>query len=106
LDGVIACSRGEKGWWGPGLRKESVADRGAPEKSGDGTVLNKEGFWSVGSDGQRCFASAPLKSGGEFMLKAEAGQLGFGVGMERPPRQGRRGSFQTEAYAFDFQPSY
>jgi hypothetical protein len=106
LDGVLACSRGETGWWGAGLGAERAANPPASAKVDTRGVLNKEGFWTVGADGAKCFASAPLKSGGEFILMADGGRLGFGVGLPNPPRQGKRGAFQTEAYSFDFQPSY
>jgi S1-C subfamily serine protease len=106
LDGVIACSKGQTGWWGPGVGGKPAAAKRPPGGIGEKAVLNKEGIWLVGPDGDKCFASAPLKVGGWFMLKAETGQLSFGIGLDHPPQQGQRGSFQTEAYAFDFQPSY
>lgn len=106
LDGVIACSKGQAGWWGPGLGGKRAASRGAPGWAGDKAVLNKEGVWNVGANGDKCYATAPLKSGGWFALMAQAGQMSFATGVEHPPAPGRRGSFQTEAYAFDFEPSY
>ena len=106
LDGVIACSKGQAGWWGPGVGAKQASARRPPGGIGEKAVLNKEAIWLVGPQGDKCFASAPLKVGGWFMLKAESGQLSFGIGLDRAPPQGQRGSFQTEAYAFDFQPSY
>ena len=103
LDGVLACSKGQKGWWGAGLGVRR-ADAGPQSKGG--RPLNKEGVWELGPDGAKCFASAPLKSGGEFMLMADKGGVSFGVGLDHPPREGRRGVFATEAYSFDFEPSY
>jgi S1-C subfamily serine protease len=106
LDGVIACSKGQAGWWGRGVGAKQASAKHPPGRIGEKAVLNREGIWLVGPEGDKCYASAPLKVGGWFMLKAEAGQLSFGIGLDRPPAQGQRGSFQTEAYAFDFQPSY
>jgi S1-C subfamily serine protease len=107
LDGVVACSMGKAGWWGPGVGgKPAAVARIAPAWAGDKAVLNKEGVWSLGANGDRCYASAPLKGGGWFVLMGQAGRLSFAVGLDRPPKSGRRGSFQTEAYAFDFEPSY
>jgi S1-C subfamily serine protease len=106
LDGVIACSKGQAGWWGPGVGAKQASAKRPPGGLGEKAVLNKEGVWLVGPQGDKCFASAPLKVGGWFMLKAEMGQLSFGIDLDRPPPRGERGSFQTEAYAFDFQPSY
>lgn len=107
LDGVLACSKGQAGWWGQGLGgKSGDTRRASPIPAGDKAVLNKEGIWRVGADGDRCYASASLKKGGLFILKAQAGQLTFATGVDRPLQQGRRGSFQTEAYTFEFEPSY
>jgi hypothetical protein len=106
LDGVLACSRGQAGWWGAGLGAARAENDSATQRVDPRGVLNKEGVWTVGADGEKCFGSAPLKSGGEFILMGDAGRLGFGVGLRQPPRQGRQGAFQTEAYSFDFRPSY
>ncbi|MGZ3403336.1 MAG: S1C family serine protease [Phenylobacterium sp.] len=106
LDGVLACSRGQAGWWGPGVAASQAGAKHPPGGLGEKAVLNKEGIWLVGPEGEVCFASAPLKVGGWFMLKAKTGNLSFGIDLDRAPPKGKRGSFQTEAYAFDFQPSY
>ena len=106
LDGVIACSKGQAGWWGQGVGGKPAGGRGVPAWAGDHAVLNKEGVWKVGANGDKCYATAPLKTGGWFALMGEAGQLSFATGVDHPPAQGRQGLFETEAYSFKFEPSY
>ncbi|MDB5496788.1 MAG: hypothetical protein JWP28_819 [Phenylobacterium sp.] len=73
-------------------------------------VLAKEGFWSVGAgDGRnsgRCMASVPVKGGGMFALIATQGEVTFGVTVQGRLRQGRQGVFETEAYVFNFEPTF
>jgi S1-C subfamily serine protease len=73
-------------------------------------VLAKEGFWSVGVgegvDAGRCIASVPVKAGGMFVLMADQGEVTFGFVARGRLRQGRQGLFETEAYSFDFAPTY
>jgi S1-C subfamily serine protease len=77
--------------------------------AGDDYALNKEGFWRVGrgdADSDSCIASVPTKAGPIFMLLAEAGEVSFAVGTEKPMRRGRKGVLTTEAWRFDFEPAY
>jgi S1-C subfamily serine protease len=79
----------------------------APVASRAELVPNKQGVWNVGAgeDGL-CLASAPIKSGGYFGLMAAQGEVSFGAGNDRRLRQGSQGIFETEAYSFNFKPSY
>jgi hypothetical protein len=51
LDAVIACSKGEAGWWGKGA-VEPPPDPNAPR-------FNKEGFWSLASDQKPSLLRSP-----------------------------------------------
>lgn len=103
LDGVIACSRGEKGWWGPGLGAEPASDKAAAEP-----VLNKEGFWSIatGNPGV-CAAQAQVTEHLQLRVLAAGGRMGFAVESDdKPLPKGRKGRAETDGYAFDFEPAY
>ena len=73
-------------------------------------VLAKKGFWRVGVgegvDAGRCIASVPVKAGGLFLLMADQGEVTFGFVAPGRLRQGREGLFETEAYSFNFAPTY
>ena len=79
----------------------------APVASRAELVPNKQGVWNVGADKDGlCLASAPIKSGGYFGLIAAHGEVSFGAGNDLRLRQGSQGIFETEAYSFDFKPTY
>jgi len=81
---------------------------GAGRAAADDSVLNKEGFWTVGRgepDNTSCMASLPTKGGGMFILRAEAGEVWFAVGAKAPLRSGKTAELSTEAYSFGFTPS-
>jgi hypothetical protein len=70
-------------------------------------VLNKEGFWSIDVDNGACAASMTLQGGAIFLLRAAEGQVTFGYfSLGKPIRKGKAGRIETEAYGFDFKPSY
>jgi hypothetical protein len=109
LDGLTACSKGEKGWWGAGV-DAGVADRGAAEDSSTPTlVYDKQEIWgiAVGKHPGICLAQADLGDKRWLQILAADGQLGLGVASEgdRLPR-GRKGVIKTDAYSFDFKPKY
>ena len=84
-----------------------VAVAFAPAVGSAEPVLNKEGIWTVAANKSGlCLASAPIKSGGYFGLMAKDGEVTFGAGVDRRLRQGSQGIFETEAYSFDFKPTY
>ena len=104
LDGVIACSNGESGWWGKGVsgghaeREEKPVDK-----------LNPEGFWAVEADQENktCTATAKINSRETYVLfTASEGDISFGVATGSTLRRGSKGVFETEAYSFQFTPSY
>jgi S1-C subfamily serine protease len=95
--------RGVAAW----LAAVAVAFAPAAGTAEEKPVLAKEGFWTVGADNDgRCVASVPLKGGGLFALMAQGGEVTFGVSVQNRLRQGRQGVFETEAYSFDFEPTY
>ena len=84
-----------------------VAVAFAPAVGSAEPVLDKQGIWTVGADKSGlCLARAPIKSGGYFGLIATNGGVSFGAGNDRRLRQGSQGIFETEAYSFEFKPSY
>jgi hypothetical protein len=107
LDGVVACSKGEKGWWGPGVRTERAADGPIKEAAG-APVFNKEGVWSISAgDPGVCVAQADAGDQRTLQMLAAAGRIGVAVGSEgKDLPRGRKGRVETDAYAFDFKPEY
>jgi hypothetical protein len=108
LDGVIACSRGEKGWWGPGVGAKPAAQGPAPDKLTPERVFNKEDIWSIAvrSPGV-CIAQADGDGDRQLQVLSAAGRLGLAVeSADQALPQGRKGHVETDAYAFDFKPSY
>jgi hypothetical protein len=97
LDGVVACSKGESGWWGKGV--------GA---AGPEVPLNREGIWSIslGEGGGHCVAEASAGEGVYLQFPAVAGRTGIAVATDEKMRRGRRGRVEVDGYAFDFKPGY
>jgi hypothetical protein len=80
----------------PGVASAAFEDR----------VMNKEGFWGVDVDGDSCAASMAVGDGSIFMLKGTEGQVTFAVFFAKPVRAGKKGEVRTEAYGFEFKPSF
>lgn len=75
----------------------------------DDSALNKERFWTVGrgdADSEICMATLPTKAGPILLLQAMSGEVTLVVGSRSPMRRGKKGVITTEAYSFDFTPSY
>ncbi|MFZ5721009.1 MAG: hypothetical protein ACOY5Y_16225 [Pseudomonadota bacterium] len=106
FDGVIACSQGKSGWWGPGVG----ADGQVASSEEPAPPLNAEGYWSITTgevDPGVCYAISTVDEGHVFMLIANhRGEATFAVGSESPMKLGRKGRFETDAYVFDFRPTY
>lgn len=107
FDGVIACSQGKSGWWGPGVAEADPAASGEEPAP----PLNAEGYWTImpgdPEDAGICTAVAPVDDKHVFLLIADhQGAMTFAVGSDDPMRRGRKGRFSTDAYAFDFRPGY
>lgn len=99
LDGVVACSKGEAGWWGKGV---------GPAATEPEPPLNKEGYWAIETmdDAGGCTAVATVEGGSAMVFIAFRGGLGFGVASPTDYRRGRKGRFETDAFGFDFRPHY
>jgi len=69
-------------------------------------VFNSEGVWAIDVDHGACAASRTLKDGSTFLLRAQDGQLTFGLIADTPVKVGKIGRLETEAYGFDFKPSF
>jgi hypothetical protein len=100
VDGVIACSQGQNGWWGKGVHVAD-AEPGEPQEG-----LDAAGFWRIERHAASCMAAMHVEGDLEFMLLAEDGGLGFGVGTPKPMMHGTKGVLHTEAYVFEFEPRY
>lgn len=100
LDGVVACSKGQSGWWGKGLAADTADEASLP--------VHKGGVWrmEVGPEPGFCTAVAPLADGFAFTLTAADGQMGFGVFAPKAMKRGRKGRVETDKYSFDFKPGY
>jgi S1-C subfamily serine protease len=100
LDAVVACSRGEKGWWGPGVDPDKAAEFSYGR-------WNREGVWKVGAwqDSQACHAIAEAGPGVLISFMGMPDGVSFTVEGSRI-RSGRKGVFETEAYAFVFEPTF
>lgn len=103
FDGLIACSEGKSGWWGPGLAADAQSESSAPP-------LNTEGYWAIlpaEDEPGVCSAVVPVDDDLAFMLIANhEGRMVFAVSSGEPMRRGRKGRFETDAYSFDFLPGY
>lgn len=103
LDAVVACSNGQGGWWGRGVASQAAATETEP-----GGVFNREGYWKVSANPKEesCTAVAQIRDDLYMVLVGAGDGISFGVSTGKTLRPGRKGVFQTEAYSFDFEPSY
>jgi hypothetical protein len=104
LDGVIACSNGQSGWWGKGVGAGSAAvdDAEAPP-------LHKDGFWmaaTIESTPGVCVGTAKVDDEYAFSIIVGQKAMSFGVTGTKDMRRGRKGRLQTDAYSADFRPAY
>jgi len=103
VEAVVACSKGEKGWWGEGAVQAT-----ATAIPGSDMILNKEGIWSIKvADDGVCVAHAQIDDRMFLQFLGEKGGVALGVGATsgRLPK-GRAGHVDASGYAFDFAPSY
>jgi invasion protein IalB len=101
VDAVIACSKGQSGWWGKGVRSAEAGAKAAEAPP----PLNKEGFWSVSAGANACFATMNIAGGAQFMLFGDPGGISFSV-VTKTMRRGKAGRLQVDAGSFDFTPAY
>ncbi len=113
LDGVIACSRGQAGWWGAGYRPGAPPDAAAGAGAGltgeaaDRPAMNKQGYWALeAGDGYYCVATARVGEDRVLQIVANGDDVGFAVGGEGKLPRGRAGKAETDAYAFAFTPRF
>jgi hypothetical protein len=107
LDGLVACSRGEKGWWGPGVHAASTKPASDPTFSAP--VYNKEDIWAIvaaTSHAGVCIATAQLEGDRRLQVIAREGELILAVGADNKMPRGRKGTVKTDAYTFDFKPIF
>lgn len=103
LDGVVACSKGEKGWWGAGVgATETTAEA-------DELPLHKDGFWMLSTVEDTpgvCVATAKVDDEHAFsVILGHPNAMSFGVS-GKDMRRARKGRFQTDAFTADFKPAY
>jgi len=107
LDGAVACSKGEKGWWGPGVGADPISDAPPAGKEGGEFVFNKEKMWAIATgDPGVCMAQAEVDDHIQLQILAAAGRTGLAVLSDSDLPRGRKGKVETDTYAFDFKPSY
>jgi len=103
VEAVVACSKGEKGWWG-----EGAVQAKATAIPGSDMILNKEGVWSIkAADDGVCVAHAVIDDRVYLQFLGAEGRVGLAIGAAsgRLPK-GRAGRVDAGGYAFDFAPSY
>lgn len=106
MEAVIACAKGQSGWWGPGLEVQPAATKASEPEAGP--PLHKDGFWTLQADGDGCSSAVSLEGGGALVLIAMNGgrDIMVGGGGGGAFKRGRKGRFETDAYVFDFKPMY
>jgi hypothetical protein len=102
LDAIVACSKGESGWWGKGVGATAAAND-APD-----LPLHKDGFWAMEASDMPgvCLATAKVDEDHAFTVIVGRNVMSFGVHSAKDMSRGRKGRFQTDAYAMDFKPAY
>lgn len=100
LDAVIACSKGQSGWWGKGV----VAD-GEPSVD-DRFVTHKDGVWGILSKDGACLAQAQAPDAHVLQLLSVSGRIGLAVSSDAPMPRGRKVRVETDSYRFEFKAEY
>jgi hypothetical protein len=99
LDAVVACSKGESGWWGPGVG----AARPKP-------AINKENVWflerSNVAGAAVCTAYALADKRTLLVLIGASGEIGLGIKSDDDIRRGRKGLLEADSTAVAFKPMF
>jgi hypothetical protein len=105
LDALIACSKGEAGWWGAGVGGEPPAKTPAAEPQ---LRYNKEDVWAiyVSDEPNICVAQAEADGGFALQLLAGDGALMLGIASAEPMPKNRAVRVETDTYSFTFSPKY
>ena len=109
LDGLIACSKGESGWWGKGAPLEAA--RGAPvdaEKAASEARADGERVWMLERSPlpEICTAYALADERTVLVLIGAAGVVGVAIKSDEPMKRGKRGLIEMDAARFAFKPVY
>lgn len=102
IDGLVACSKGQAGWWGKGVQAE-VAGAPAPQDA-SGFVYNREGVWAIAvrEDPRVCIAQAAVGDR-DLQFLAVGNVVGVGVvssGGSLP--KSRKGLIETDTQRIAF----
>lgn len=101
LDGVMACSKGQSGWWGKGA---SAADAAGAKPE---LVYHPDGVWTIVVSEDVCIATAAAPDDRFLQLLAFAGNTALAVGSNAGPLpRGGEVRVETDGYAFNFKPDY
>ncbi|PZQ54225.1 MAG: hypothetical protein DI570_23285 [Phenylobacterium zucineum] len=105
IDGVVACSKGEAGWWGKGVQVAAAAP------ATDDLVYNKEDAWALipfASPRDGCIAQAAIGDGAQFLHFVQRGEaVALAVASTgKPLRRGRKGVLDLGGERFEFAPIY
>jgi hypothetical protein len=105
LDSLVACSRGQAGWWGKGVKLEGPASTKPVD-----VVYNTEDVWVItpGEGPSVCLAQAATDEKGRYLQFYQRGDdVTVGVwSLERTLRKGRKGALVMDGGTFDFTPNY
>ena len=106
LDSLVACSRGQSGWWGKGVQHDGSPP---PAKSGD-PVYNTEDVWVLApsEDPGVCLAQAATEEKGRYLQLLQQGdEVTVAVwSPEKALSKGRKGALVMDGGSYDFTPSY
>ena len=93
----------------PGQSLAAPGDTGPrPDHQTGPVVPNKEGVWGLAVDSAPgvCVAEARPDDRLRIQLLAAGGRIGLALASDSDMPRGRAGRVQTDAYGFDFTPSY
>jgi len=110
LDAVVACAKGESGWWGPGLgAPATVAGANGADEPADRELVYQaeDAAWGILTEKGHCIAQAAAPDDRFIQLLAVPGKVGLAIGSkgERLPKA-RKVRVETDSYRFEFKPEY
>lgn len=108
LDAAVACSKGESGWWGPGVGATPAKTDVAAAPADDPFVYQADGdAWGIATFDGYCIAQAMGSDARSLQLLAIGGHTGLAIGSKDAPLpRGRKALVETDSYRFEFKTEY
>lgn len=103
LEGVLACARGEAGWWGTGVDPDSAANDLPRDKGAGPFVMNKEGVWGIAARESPgvCIAQADLGRNMQLQILSAQGREGLAIATTGQMPAGKQAHVETDNGVFD-----